>query len=65
MQSEIIIILITLSALLQLAAALFALHLIRVTGRHWAWIVIALASLFTAGRRILVLPDGGSCASDV
>lgn len=42
-----------LSIGLQLAAALYALHLIRVTGRKLAWILISLAMFLMAGRRLV------------
>lgn len=42
-----------LSIGLQLAAAVYALHLIRVTGRKLAWILISLAMFLMAGRRLV------------
>lgn len=44
-----------LSLTLQVAAALLALRLIRVTGRRGAWMLIAAAVSLMAGRRVLTL----------
>lgn len=44
-----------LSIGLQLAAAVYALILIRITGRKLAWILISLAILLMAGRRLVSL----------
>ncbi len=49
------IIIFLLSIGLQLAAAVYALTLIRITGRKLAWILISLAILLMAGRRIVSL----------
>jgi two-component system, sensor histidine kinase and response regulator len=43
----------SLSVLFQLAAAILALHLIKVTGRRLGWILISLANLFMIYRRVL------------
>jgi signal transduction histidine kinase len=48
-------IIIGISALLQFAAAFFALRLIRVTGFNLAWVLIAAAFCIMAVRRIIVL----------
>jgi signal transduction histidine kinase len=50
-----LIIIIAISALLQFAAAFFALRLIRVTGVHLAWVLIAAAFCIMAVRRVIVL----------
>ncbi|MBI1811548.1 MAG: hypothetical protein HY035_09005 [Nitrospirae bacterium] len=42
-----------LSIVLQLATAIFAILLIRITGRKLAWILIALAMALMASRRIV------------
>ena len=44
-----------LSALVQLAAAFFALRLIRITGRRTAWVLIAAAFCCAALRRLITL----------
>lgn len=49
------VIIFVLSIGLQLAAAVFALLLIKTTGRKLAWIMIALAMVLMAGRRIVSL----------
>lgn len=48
-------IIIGISALLQFAAAFFALRLIRVTGFYLAWVLIASAFCIMAVRRVIVL----------
>jgi light-regulated signal transduction histidine kinase (bacteriophytochrome) len=49
-----VIIIIAISALLQFAAAFFALRLIRVTGVSLAWVLIAAAFCIMAVRRVIV-----------
>jgi PAS domain S-box-containing protein len=44
-----------LSISFQLAAAILALRLIRISGRRWAWILISLAITLMAIRRLLTL----------
>ncbi|MDP3260383.1 MAG: hypothetical protein Q8M34_07340, partial [Thermodesulfovibrionales bacterium] len=46
------IIIFILSIVLQLAAAIFAILLIRITGRKLAWILISLAMVLIVPRRI-------------
>jgi light-regulated signal transduction histidine kinase (bacteriophytochrome) len=50
-----LMIIIGISALLQFAAAFFALRLIRVTGFYLAWVLIAAAFCIMAVRRVIVL----------
>jgi light-regulated signal transduction histidine kinase (bacteriophytochrome) len=50
-----LIVIIALSALVQIAAAFFALRLIRVTGGRIAWVLIAVAFCFAALRRLISL----------
>jgi signal transduction histidine kinase len=50
-----LMIIIGISALLQFAAAFFALRLIRVTGFYLAWVLIASAFCIMAVRRVIVL----------
>lgn len=50
-----LMIIIGISALLQFAAAFFALRLIRVTGFYLAWVLIAAAFCIMAIRRVIVL----------
>ncbi|MGQ9921258.1 MAG: GAF domain-containing protein, partial [Desulfobacca sp.] len=50
-------ILLTLSTACQIVAALAALRLIRLTGRTWAWLLIALALVLMILRRLLTLYD--------
>lgn len=46
---------ITLSVLLQLAAAVLAIRLVRVTERSWAWVMLSLALVGMSLRRVYVL----------
>jgi light-regulated signal transduction histidine kinase (bacteriophytochrome) len=50
-----LIAIITLSALVQIAAAFFALRLISITGARTAWVLIAAAFCFAALRRLISL----------
>lgn len=47
----------TISVLLQFAAAILALRLIRITGRRTAWVLIAMAISLMAIRRCITLSD--------
>ncbi len=47
--------LLTISTLLQFLAAILALRLIKITGRRWAWSLIAAATLLMAVRRSVTL----------
>jgi PAS domain S-box-containing protein len=53
--NAILTLLLAVSALLQTCAALFAIRLIRVAGRRVAWVLISLAMILMALRRILPL----------
>ncbi|EKE01602.1 MAG: Diguanylate cyclase/phosphodiesterase with PAS/PAC and GAF sensor(S) [uncultured bacterium] len=44
---------IAVSVISQLAAAFFAIKLIRITGKHWAWIAISVSLIFMAVRRVI------------
>jgi light-regulated signal transduction histidine kinase (bacteriophytochrome) len=50
-----LIVIISLSALVQIATAFFALRLVRVTGARTAWVLIALAFCLAALRRLISL----------
>jgi PAS domain S-box-containing protein len=62
-------IIVVISILLQLSAAVWAIRLIRLTGRRTAWILISVALLLMAVRRIIalvvLLMKGSSPATDL
>ena len=47
------LVLLLLAVLLQVMAAVLALRLIRITGHLMAWIVVSIALIFMAMRRVL------------
>ena len=47
----------SISVLLQLAAALLSLRLIKETGKHFPWVLLAIALTLMASRRIITLTD--------
>ena len=49
------VVILCISLALQLAAAVLAFRLVRVTGRVWAWLAVAFAILLMAGRRLFTL----------
>lgn len=54
-----VILIVAVSALLQLTAAALALRLMRLSGRRWAWVLIALGLTLMACRRGLSLAQYG------
>lgn len=48
-----LLVIVALSILLQLAASIYALHLMRLTGWAWVWILMALALILMVVRRVI------------